>query len=156
MKKYFINCLTIEELKKEYKKLAFANHPDLGGDIKIMQEINFQYDLALVNLQAQTSKGIFDDEFKNIVNNIINLSNINIEVIGSWLWVSGDTKTVRAELKAAGLWYASKKVMWFWHTPEDKCRTSRGSIPIEDIRSKYGSTLINSNHTTPNKPKGLN
>jgi hypothetical protein len=156
MKKYFMDCTTMEELKKEYKKLAFANHPDLGGDIKTMQEINSQYDLVLVNFQAQTEKGIFEDDFKNIVNSIINLSNINIEVIGTWLWVSGDTKEVRKELKEAGLWYASKKVMWYWHTPEDKNRTSRGSIPIEDIRSKYGSTAINSKPKTPNKPKGLN
>lgn len=42
--KYFSNVNSIESLKAQYKKLAFQNHPDRGGDTKVMQKINAEYD----------------------------------------------------------------------------------------------------------------
>lgn len=40
----FKNVSSFEELKKQYKVLLKKNHPDNGGDVKIMQEINAEYD----------------------------------------------------------------------------------------------------------------
>lgn len=42
--KYFTNCRTLDELKKEYRRLAMLNHPDHGGDTATMQAINSEYD----------------------------------------------------------------------------------------------------------------
>lgn len=47
--KYFKNIKSAEELKKAYKKLARENHPDMGGDIAIMQTINSEFDM-LINI----------------------------------------------------------------------------------------------------------
>lgn len=44
--KYFANCTTLDELKKEYRRLAMANHPDRGGDEATMKAINAEYDEA--------------------------------------------------------------------------------------------------------------
>jgi curved DNA-binding protein CbpA len=44
MKNWFTNPQTLEELKKQYKKLVFANHPDRGGRVEDMQEINAEYE----------------------------------------------------------------------------------------------------------------
>ena len=41
--KYFRGCNSLQELKKEYKKLLKINHPDNGGDLVTMQEINAEY-----------------------------------------------------------------------------------------------------------------
>ena len=41
--KWFNNPETLEDLKKQYKKLAFQNHPDRGGKTSDMQEINAEY-----------------------------------------------------------------------------------------------------------------
>ena len=30
--KYFTNCKNLDELKKEYRRLAMIHHPDRGGD----------------------------------------------------------------------------------------------------------------------------
>ena len=38
---------TIEELKKSFRKLAFAHHPDLGGDSARFIEIKAAYDRVL-------------------------------------------------------------------------------------------------------------
>lgn len=40
--------------------------------------------------------------------NIINF-NINIEICGSWIWVSGNTYGCKTELKQNGFHWASKK-----------------------------------------------
>ena len=44
MKKYFKNVKSYEDLKNQYKKLLKENHPDNGGDVEVMKEINIQYD----------------------------------------------------------------------------------------------------------------
>lgn len=41
---YFAGCKTKEEIKKKYRSLCKMFHPDTGGDIKVMQEINRQKD----------------------------------------------------------------------------------------------------------------
>ena len=42
--KYFQTCNTIEELKKEYRRLAQINHPDNGGNPEKMKIINCEYE----------------------------------------------------------------------------------------------------------------
>ena len=41
--KYFQNIVSLADLKKQYRALALANHPDRGGSTLIMQEINLQF-----------------------------------------------------------------------------------------------------------------
>lgn len=43
--KHFTNINSLEELKNLYRTLAKANHPDVGGNIAIMQEINAEYEV---------------------------------------------------------------------------------------------------------------
>lgn len=42
--KYFKNVKSYDDLKKQYRDLLKANHPDNGGDPEAMKEINIQYD----------------------------------------------------------------------------------------------------------------
>lgn len=42
--KYFTACKTLDELKKEYRRLAMLHHPDVGGDTATMQAINAEFD----------------------------------------------------------------------------------------------------------------
>lgn len=41
---YFSGCKSLDELKKEYRRLALLHHPDMGGDAVTMQTINAEYD----------------------------------------------------------------------------------------------------------------
>ena len=77
---------------------------------------------------------------RNVINKIINL-NIDIEICGSWIWVSGNTYGCKAELKQNGFRWASKMKMWYWHNPEEVTR-SYGKTTMADIRTKYGSQVI--------------
>lgn len=44
MAKYFKNVKSFEDLKKSYKDLIKKNHPDNGGDLEVMKEINVEFD----------------------------------------------------------------------------------------------------------------
>lgn len=44
MAKYFKNVKSYDDLKAQYKSLLKVNHPDNGGDLEIMKEINVEYD----------------------------------------------------------------------------------------------------------------
>ena len=145
--KYFKNIKTLEEFRKEYKRLVKENHPDNGGSVEAIKTINVEYEQlfkVLKNNDTTENKKKYnmeeDEMLRNVINNIINL-NIDIEICGSWIWVSGNTYGCKTELKQNGFRWASKKKMWYWHNPEEVTR-NYGKTTMEDIRTKYGSQVI--------------
>ncbi|EXR51504.1 dnaJ domain protein, partial [Acinetobacter baumannii 25691_8] len=48
MKKWFSSDVNnLDDLKKEYRKLCFKHHPDMGGSTEDMQAINSEYEQLL-------------------------------------------------------------------------------------------------------------
>lgn len=151
---YFTNCKTLEELKRTYKKLAFANHPDRGGDPEIMKAINAEYDKAFQRLknrhesaedptktyEAETAET--PEEFREIIETLLHLDGVEIEMCGRWLWLSGNTYAHREALKKAACKWANKKKLWYWHPAEDGERKTRHTLKMEEIREKYGSEKV--------------
>jgi len=146
--KFFQACLTIDEVKSRYKQLAKENHPDMGGDTAIMQAINTEYAFAcakiakgsgLTDEQADTEIRL-SKEYRQAIEKIIHLPGIIIELVGNWIWVTGDTRPVKDTLKAAGFFYASKKIAWYYRSEIFKTRGN--GAPLEQIRAKYGSESI--------------
>lgn len=145
--KHFQNVSTLEELKTAFRKLAMKYHPDRpGGSEEIMREVNNEYDFLKQKLssgaKAEYHRTTEEDmnAFRDIINNLIHL-NLEIEICGRWIWVSGDTRPHRETLKANGLRWARKKKMWYWRPADAKVR-SRKSTPMEVIREKYGSHKV--------------
>lgn len=154
---YFEGVTTIEEAKKRYRTLAKEHHPDKGGDAEIMKLINAQYDFICAKIlkgENHTTETFNEEweasqQFKNRINAIINLNGITIEIVGLWIWVTGNTYPVKNELKSAGYFFASKKVAWYWR-PEHAAG-GRGNNTLDEIKSKYGSTVVNNtNFSTSN------
>ena len=145
--KYFKNIETLEQLRKEYKRLVKENHPDNDGSDEAIKIINAEYEelfKILKNSDTAENKSKYnmaeDEMIRNVINSIINL-NVDIEICGSWIWVSGNTYGCKTELKVNGFRWASKKKMWYWHNPEEVTR-SYGKTTMEDIRTKYGSQIV--------------
>ena len=151
---YFDSCRNLNDLKSVYKKLAMEHHPDRGGDLRIMQAVNSEYDRVfavlkdLQNIDAErpetkTRKTTeTPGEFRAIVDMLLKLSDVEVELCGSWLWISGDTYRHREALKSCGCRWSSTKKRWYWHHAEDDCRRSRGSMTMKEIRKKYGSKWL--------------
>lgn len=150
--KYFENVSTIEDLREQYKKLAFKFHPDKGGDLEAMQAINSEYDILFAQVQhvhktadgrtytkEQTGPEI-PDEFREIINDIINFD-CTIEICGAWIWVY-NAYPYRKELKELGFFWCSKKVAWAW---SDAPKTNKHKLTLEEIRKLYGSEIIKEN-----------
>lgn len=144
---------TAEQLKAEYKKLAMENHPDRGGNTSDMQEINNEYDILFVKLKDihttaegntyRASRGTTEtpEEFKNIINALINLEGINIELCGSWLWLTGNTREHKEVLKGLHFKWSKSKCAWYYHT-SDYRKLSRKTYSLDEIRDLYGSETI--------------
>jgi hypothetical protein len=49
---YFQNCTTLDALTKERNRLAKIHHPDVGGSLATMQDINAQFDEAKKRLES--------------------------------------------------------------------------------------------------------
>lgn len=57
-----------------------------------------------------------DKEYQNILNKIKNLSGLKIEIIGSWIWVTGNTYSSRELLKELHFWWNSTNKAWYWRS----------------------------------------
>lgn len=143
--KWFEGVKTVDGLRERYRKLLKKYHPDNdGGSVEVTQEINAEYDaiFAILSKEKQSDResATYENEaFKAILNEIVNLD-MEIEIIGSWLWCF-KCFAVKDRLKELGFKYAPKKKAWTWHYGEYS-RYHKGEIPIDDIRAKYGSQKV--------------
>lgn len=155
--KWFNECQTLEDVKATYKKLAKQYHPDLGGDTVTMQEINKEYAFASAkaikgaNLsEEETESEILSSEaYRNAIEKVIHLEGITIELVGYWIWITGNTYPVKSTLKNAGFFFASKKLAWYFRTAEYKV-SKGGKKSLDEIRDKYGCEVLKSNRQNPN------
>lgn len=132
----------INEAKKIYKKLAKVLHPDVGGSEEEFKLLNEIYNHLIENKIYFSNSYKIDIELEKIISLILHFENIKIELIGSWIWVSGDTKKIKEKLKEIGFKWASKKKMWYYGEMKAKNPNPKS---MEEIKSKYGSETIKSN-----------
>lgn len=154
MKKFFENISTLDELKAAYRRLAMQFHPDRGGDVEIMQSINAEYE-KLHEVLKNAHNAAADEfhkttecaaEFIDIINALMKLNGLVVELCGSWLWISGETRQHKDELKKLGCRWSSKKSLWYWRHEEDGRSWSRGRSTMSEIRFKYGSQVFSGQH----------
>jgi len=156
-KRFFYECNSIESLKAEYKRLALKYHPDMPtGNLEIMQLVNAEYDRLFAILKDVHSKkdgttyqatGAWTTSesasaFRDIIDKLIKMQGIQIELCGSWLWMTGETMQYKEQLKALGcLWSANKKAWYYNGSPiKDKRRSHYKNM--EEIRNAWGTEKI--------------
>ena len=160
---YFTECQTLEEGKKKYRALCFEHHPDKGGDVRTMQEINnqwakFQTEHAKDEARARQkqahsenrkSAADFHDldqvgeHIEAVINFALNLDGVEVELMGLWVWLTGNTKAHKETIKAWNkthpeerLKFSGKKVAWYFAGVPT---FNRKDTTLDEIRNTYGS-----------------
>lgn len=161
MKHYFENVKTVEELRKQYKELLKQFHPDNpGGSTEATQEINAEYDRLFKALKdkhdneasdsGEQDKASYDNmkydftedaKLREVLQQIISFTGINIIIAGCWIWVDGDTFQYKETLKALGFKWAREKRKWYFHTEAFRKRSHK-TLTMDEITSTYGGTKV--------------
>jgi len=143
---FFKNIETVEELKKEFRKLAIKLHPDKeGGNEEQFKMMKAEYEKLLafgMKREGFSAKDInsefnFNDKLNRILDNLLRLNEITIEVVGDWVWVSGlGTKPNKEQIKSLGFKFSGKKKSWYWFEGIAESKKKRGTGI--DHKAKYG------------------
>lgn len=166
MARYFINVNTLEELRRQYKELLKKFHPDNGGSEEATKAINVEYDQlfkvlkykheheSTENSQNNTKSAYNsytydwenDKALREVLQKIINFSGIEIDLVGAWIWLDGNTYPYKESLKEFGFRWSTQRRKWYWHDGEFR-RYSNKKLSFTDIQNRYGSTKV---HTDVN------
>ena len=157
--------VTKDMVKKAYLEAAKKFHPDRNpaGD-HVMKMVNAAYEFLKgpsirypLKVSVNSESGNFSDAVSVAINAIIDLSGLEIEVCGSWVWVSGDTKTHKEILKANGFRFSGPKKLWYFRHESSHRRFCRTSHTMDYIRGKFGSqSLYRSAKTREPEREALN
>lgn len=75
-------------------------------------------------------------EIFKVRRNLNHFKDLNTEIIGKWLWITGDTKKHIMALKMLNCKYCPKKKCWNFH--EGKYfKKSKEELTLEEIRHLY-------------------
>lgn len=165
---YFAGC-SLDTVRARYKDLAMMHHPDRGlptSDLRIMQEVNDQYHAFLKGLDGKqfekrssnpntTTKEYYtfrydwksEEKVREKIDQVIGLKleNITLEVIGSWVWVSGTSKDQANLFNRHGLGFkfCGKHTAWYWHkTIHLNFKHKRTGLSFDQIKDMHGSENI--------------
>ena len=69
------------------------------------------------------------------------LDGITAELVGSWIWLAGETKKHAKELKSLGCRWAPKKMKWSFHFGGGWYKKGHEKS-YEEIKAKYGAQSL--------------
>ena len=162
--KWFKGVKYAEDGKSLYRTLARENHPDNGGNEELLKQITVEFKewwkehknihhTASTADQGTADQGTADqgrkykecniDEFIDIINKLVIVPGIEIEICGTWVWISGNSYPYKEYLKEIGCRWSKGKKKWFWTNDYFDPRKKYGIHPsMETIRAMHGSTKV--------------
>lgn len=155
MFKYFNNCFTAEDVKTTFKDLAKKLHPDNGGNAEAFKNMMAEYTEAWKRYKNihKTAEGetyekdtATDEEgkvYSDLIMACMNFEEVTVEIIGSWIWLSGNTKIYSAEIKDLGFFWSKSKKAWYYNGSEKKSRR-RGRYNMDQLRNMWDTEEVKS------------
>lgn len=142
----FATCKTIKDVKATFKRLCKELHPDNGGSEEAFKEMMNEYKKAFdlyknmhLNAEGKTYEKATSEtaeQFADVITKIIHFDDLTIEIIGSWVWVSGNTFEYRDLLKELGYSYSKSKKAWYYTSSQRSHR--KGHYTMKQLRDRFG------------------
>jgi hypothetical protein len=146
--KKMFNGLNKDQAYKLYREEAKKCHPDLnpGIDDSIFKNLQNEFE-AYLKGNPYNFTNLDGDEWEcpEWINEFFYNFNVTVEIIGSWIWVSGEfqffTDEFRTELKSKGFRFSSKKKAWYF-SGSNKYRKYAKFNKLEDVRNAFDSRTV--------------
>lgn len=153
--RFFKDVTTVEEAKKLYRQLARKHHPDVGGDHETMVQIVNEYEEIMKRLEKKEGNTDFSssEAFRAIIDKLIAIDGIDIEIIGTWVWVSGNTYATKDKLKEIGLKFSNNKKSWYWHEGEYHAHHKK-KFSMDELRMMHEVKTVKTTGRHYNKQLG--
>ena len=138
---YFSKNLSQADAKKLYRKLSLKMHPDKGGNHNDFVAMQNEYEnflkgnFSFSSEQAKAETKSMDDFIK--ANEFVKaFDGVIVELTGTWVWLSGNTRPYKDAIKENGFKWSKAKKKWF-KAPYQLKRKKRG-VSFAKIKNKYG------------------
>lgn len=145
---------TPEELKKAWLAIVRECHPDKGGSVELCQLANSLYERLADGPfrfqaepqeipEAETEAGGFDadelpEETREKAYRFAGIPGLDLEIIGTWLWITGDTRANKDALKESGFRWSPRKAAWYFHAEQYR-KHSKKRFTLDEVRAMHGS-----------------
>ena len=154
--RFFKTVNSPEELRKMYLRLMMIHHPDVGGDNETAKIIISEYEYLRSHIDFASEKQektreqtiINDDKIREVIDRIIHMEGISIEIVGSWVWVDGNTFQWKEELKQNGFRWSRKRKKWHF-TPYETGKYYKSHKSFDRLRDTYGSEKVTAGKVNP-------
>ena len=140
MENHFEGCISLREVKHRYLALAREHHPVNGKDPITLFQVRMEY----TQIPRDPGYGFFQqsqdilEDFQNypkIVDKLLGWK-LNVALIGTWTWVSGETYPYREKLTEMGFNYEPLKKAWY--SRPTSCRSANPNpLPFDKIKSLH-------------------
>ena len=155
--KYFNECNSLDDAKKRFKRLAMQLHPDVSGRDSRAEFVELRSQFEAFH-PSETKYGAELEQwrasdFADVVLQLLAIPGLDIEVVGSFIWIGGDTKPVKEQIKAVDVGEAMNRPRWSrgkskWYlSPVGYRKTSRKKMSYDAIRGLYGAETVNRKQT---------
>ena len=71
------------------------------------------------------------------------IDGITIEIVGRWVWVDGDTKTHKDEIKALGLQFSGPRKKWYLRDSNTTKYRRPSKKSYQEIKDEYNKVISN-------------
>lgn len=145
---YFEGCETLEDVRAKFvaltqKKLTEAARAEVMtqflASYEALKETHKRMD---GKVYKATNTELTGQGYADFIGILRKLKGVTLEVVGTWLWATGDTKDSRDVLKENGFRYAPKKQAWYFTEQPSKKGNHNNDRTMDDLRAAWGSKVI--------------
>lgn len=151
---FFHACHDMDAARATFRELCKRYHPDTGGDAETFRAMVSEFQQFQRDVWANSGRAKWGTAYQpkpdshnlpeqtfNRLSAVLRWPDITVEILGTWLWVQGDTRKYTKEFRKLAFQFSSKKSAWFYHYEAYRKRYGR-DYSMEELRTMHaGQTM---------------